>query len=126
MGEAKRRKLLDPSYGKQRISMEVNTPGIVDNSKMLPDFGEHYFQQHGRSPLQLLITNPSVMCVGSDGYLHFIAGDYMGTILTSVSIALKYKNRQFAGVIRPAPNDRYFTQVTNEWVLPFRIDEEFE
>lgn len=107
MGEAKRRKLIDPDYGKPEFDM-------------LPDYGD-YLVKSGLEEMNLCIDNPAIMVAGNEGYIQFSSENYCGTILTTPSIARSYQNRPFVGKVKPSPQERYRTSVTKEWVTPLRI-----
>lgn len=120
MGESKRRKQLDPSYGKTpRTKTIQNQKSRSFNLK--PDYGEFWYKNCGEKEISIYIENPFVMITHVEGYINFELDTHMGTIITSSAIAMKYREKAFAGVIKPSPNERYLTEQTKEWVLPFRI-----
>ena len=106
--------------------VEVFTQAVHNEYSLLPDYVPWFFKNHGNVQFHLYLAHPAVMCTQQEGYLHFSTGSHVGTIIAPVKTALEYKNKPFVGVVRPEPGDRYFTQETCEWVLPFRIVQEIE
>jgi hypothetical protein len=123
MGEAKRRKKLDPNYGQLKPPVEVELATIplpAYEGELLPDFGAYCLQQFGDRPISLApLTHCSVMVQGNEGYIHFNASGYMATIITTAEMALSYKDQPFPLVVKPNLRQRYLTQETQEWVVPF-------
>lgn len=127
MGEAKRRKTLDPNYGKPKppIAVELAAIPAPPKEKLLPDFGAYCLKTFGNRPITLeALTNYSVMIRGSEGYIQFNAGGYMATVITTPEIALRYKDNPFPLMVKPDERDRYLTETTKEWVVPLKLLEQ--
>lgn len=118
MGEAKRRKKKDPTFGKIRHD-SFGHP-------LRPDYGLRYIEQFGVCPFNLQIEEPSVVQQGTDWYVSFNVFDCMGTLelmncSEAEAIHLVDCLRQAGLKVEPRPDLSYITGKTREKVIPFRL-----
>ena len=124
MGEAKRRK--EWLAANKKVSNLINlqipaTSASSPNIDLRPDYGHWYFNKFGNTEINVFIESPFSFSTKKEGYINFTTGEGIGTIITSVAQAMQVGNNPVALTIKPSPHEKYKTNQTNEWVIPFRI-----
>jgi len=101
-----------------------------------PDYGEYYAKTFGDLPLILVIDPPATtgqdyrfIKAGRDFFISFSAGGYIGTIEminVSESFAMQcYEKTWTTGLsVKPVPIKKYWSEETQEWVVPFHVTKE--
>ncbi len=119
MGEAKRRKKLDPNFGKGTSRAEKNAKTQVEN--LLPDYGHIYYSQCGDAPINLHVENPIILIGKSEAQIGFKAAGALGTIIVPIDFAKEVKenpSKLSQHQFRAAVEEKYKAS-SGEWVIPF-------
>ncbi len=133
MGKAKRREqAMGNSYGKSLRPLQefkrISVKDIKKPDSLSPDFGHTYVKTFGEgTPMMMEINHPFSFCTNKEGYVSFKGFDEsLGTIICSIATAKKIGNRAFTASIKPSIQEKYRTNHTDEWVIPFRFLDESE
>jgi hypothetical protein len=101
-----------------------------DGDQIKPDYGEFSLKFFGETPTKLFLARESSVFfqVGRTSYISFSTGTHVGTIempeLHKQQAEAAYQKSLTSGLmVQVKPSLRYWTEKTQEWVLPFYIAE---
>lgn len=129
MGEAKRRKQIDPNYGKVRYGKVRNQPEIWYKEMLanLPqnfrmDEGHRLYRSNGNAGVIIMIDG--IIRVGNDRQGKMIQVNGEGSVLSLIVTNEQYENTDWTKLpmlfCLPMLDERY-QPYTGEWVLPYQV-----
>ncbi|MGL6281676.1 MAG: hypothetical protein ACRC2J_04645, partial [Microcoleaceae cyanobacterium] len=125
MGEAKRRKQIDPNYGKVKKYHPLRwyqqmLASLPRNFRM--DEGHRLYLTHGNTPVVIMIGG--MIKVGNDRQGKMIQVNGEGSVLSVIVNNEQYENTdwtKFPMLLCVPMLDERYQPYTGEWVLPYQV-----